>query len=116
MSCEKNSLIFRTEEEVKRSIDVLEKVEKMKKNLFLNATNTNDLPKDMREFYLSPVTKRLYPWVEHISRKLHTRLREQIKVATLPSNQDSDVICEINPLNGETSLFQSSPKIIPQTS
>jgi hypothetical protein len=38
----------------------------MKKKAFLDATNTNFLPDSMRDFYLDPVTKKLYKWVQGI--------------------------------------------------
>lgn len=44
----------------------MEKVVSMKKIAFLNATNTNFLPSSLRDFYLEPVTKKLYKWVHGI--------------------------------------------------
>ena len=59
---------FPEEEEIKNRILIIEKVMNMKKTAFLNATNTNFLPKAMRDFYLDPVTKKLYKWVEDIQK------------------------------------------------
>ena len=49
-------IIFPTGKEVIQKIDTKEQIEKMKRNSFLNATNTNFLPKAMREFYLENVS------------------------------------------------------------
>ena len=52
----------------------------MKKNAFLNATNTNFLPKDMREFYLEPATKKIYKWVHGIEARTRKRMNEAISL------------------------------------
>ena len=64
---------FPNVEEIKSKILIIEKIMTMKKNAFLNATNTNFLPQAMRDFYLDPVTKKLYKWVQGI--KDRTRLK-----------------------------------------
>lgn len=49
---------------------MIERVSNLKKNAFLNATNTNFLPVDMRgDMYLEPVTKKLYRWVNGIEER-----------------------------------------------
>jgi hypothetical protein len=58
---------FPNEEQVKSKIQTIEKVVNMKKTAFLNSVNTNFLPKAMRDFYLDPVTKKLYKWVQGIN-------------------------------------------------
>ena len=56
----------------------------MKKTAFLNSVNTNFLPKAMRDFYLDPVTKKLYKWVQGINSrtqvKLNTALEQKEKL------------------------------------
>ena len=68
---------FPNEEEIKNKILIIEKIMTMKKNAFLNATNTNFLPKAMRDFYLDPVTRKLYKWVQGI----RERTREKVNTA-----------------------------------
>lgn len=65
---------FPNEEEIKARILVIEKVINMKKTAFLNATNTNFLPAAMRDFYLDPVTKKLYKWVQGIQPRTQAKL------------------------------------------
>lgn len=50
----------------------------MKKQAFLNATNTNFLPTDLREFYLEPVTKKLFKWVNGIEKRTAEKVNLQI--------------------------------------
>jgi hypothetical protein len=75
---------FPTEEEVRNRIQTIEKVVNMKKTAFLNSVNTNFLPKAMRDFYLDPVTKKLYKWVQGINSrtqvKLNTALEQKEKL------------------------------------
>ena len=66
--------MFLNEEECKNKFHVIEKMTNMKKNAFLNATNTNFLPTDLREFYLQPVTKKLYKWVNGIDKKTNEKI------------------------------------------
>lgn len=51
----------------------------MKKQAFLNATNTNFLPTDLREFYLEPVTKKLFKWVNGIEKRTAEKVNLQIQ-------------------------------------
>lgn len=63
---------FPDEPEIKRRIEVIERVVEMKKKAFLNAVNTNLMPQAIREMYMDPVTKKLYKWVQGIDiRTLH---------------------------------------------
>ncbi|TNV84190.1 hypothetical protein FGO68_gene8219 [Halteria grandinella] len=82
---------FPSEEEIKARILVIEKVMNMKKNAFLNATNTNFLPAAMRDFYLDPVTKKLYKWVQGIQQRTQAKLNNAIQQKpsrASTSNQD----------------------------
>ena len=56
----------------------MEKVTKMKKTAFLNATNTNFLPAALRDFYLEPATKKLYKWVHGIEGRTREKLVDAI--------------------------------------
>jgi hypothetical protein len=58
---------------------MIEKVMTMKKTAFLNALNTNFLPKAMRDFYLDPVTKKLYKWVQGIEQRTRFKLNTAIQ-------------------------------------
>ena len=69
---------FPTEEEIKSKILIIEKIMTMKKNAFLNATNTNFLPVAMRDFYLDPVTKKLYKWVKGIKDRTMVKVNTAI--------------------------------------
>eukprot|EP00347_Sterkiella_histriomuscorum_P015896 403355273 len=103
-----STLVFPDEDEVKRSIEVLEQVQKIKKNAFLNAANTNYLPRDMRDFYITSKTKKIYPWVENAQPKVKARLKEQIKIVTSDQHDQDSMIYEID-RQGNTSQFKVSP-------
>lgn len=72
-------VMFPNEEEIKSKILIIEKVMTMKKNAFLNATNTNFLPTSMRDFYIDPVTKKLYKWVQGIQQRTRVKLNTAIQ-------------------------------------
>eukprot|EP00347_Sterkiella_histriomuscorum_P011886 403370722 len=112
----------KNEDEVKRSIEVLEQVQKIKvlsnliilipfsykKNAFLNAANTNYLPRDMRDFYITSKTKKIYPWVENAQPKVKARLKQQIKIVTSDQHDQDSMIFEID-RQGNSSQFKVSP-------
>lgn len=50
----------------------------MKKSAFLDAINTNYLHSTMRDFYLDPVTKKLYKWVSGIDKSAKMKLNAAI--------------------------------------
>jgi hypothetical protein len=70
---------FPGEDQIKARILIIEKVMTMKKIAFLNATNTNFLPAAMRDFYLDPVTKKLYKWVQGIQQRTQAKLNAAIQ-------------------------------------
>jgi len=80
---------FPTEEEIKSKILIIEKIMTMKKNAFLNATNTNFLPQAMRDFYLDPVTKKLYKWVQGIRERTRGKVNTAVqqKERMLPAKE-----------------------------
>lgn len=70
---------FPDEDEIKSRILVIEKVMNMKETAFLDATNTNFLPASIRDFYLDPVTKKLYKWVQGIEKRTHFKINMAIQ-------------------------------------
>ena len=70
---------FPDDAEIKRKIQVIEKVINMKKIAFLNATNTNFLPECFRDFYMDNATKKIYPWVGNIEEKTRKKLAQELQ-------------------------------------
>ncbi|CDW77864.1 UNKNOWN [Stylonychia lemnae] len=77
-----STVMFPNEDEVKRSIEVLEQVQKIKK------------------------TKKIYPWVEGAIPKVKARLKKQIRLICEVENQK---VSEVD-RDGNLSEFQISPK------
>lgn len=75
-------VLFPDEEEIKARILIIEKVMTMKKTAFLNGTNTNFLPASMRDFYLDPVTKKLYKWVQGIQERTRVKINTAVQQKT----------------------------------
>ncbi|CDW87639.1 UNKNOWN [Stylonychia lemnae] len=83
-------VIFPNEEEIKRRIQIMEKVVSMKKIAFLNATNTNFLPESMRDFYQDPSTKKLHKWVHGIESRTRKKLNSAIQQKDVKKGQNKN--------------------------
>lgn len=71
---------FPSEKQVRQEVEVVQQVQRIKKNSFMDAVNMNKFARDMRPELLSVKAQKIRFWIDDVDVKVKRRLEDRIKI------------------------------------
>ena len=98
---------FPSEKQVRQEVEVVQQVQRIKKNSFMDAVNMNKFARDMRPELLSVKAQKIRFWIDDVDVKVKRRLEERIKI--IPTIEP---IRALTPTKVSAQTIRQNPNVI----